>query len=377
VYYNNQSTSETDFISDELLEGTIIHDTTNFEVSKDPIFLTDAEGDTTQTLQPGIRFKLDTLFWHNKIIAKQGSPELANSNAFNNYFRGIYLKTETVDDKGTLIGLNLQNTLANITIYYTSDISEENEDRLQFTYDINFFGNQVNFIKNEFGNIIPVGDKETGDERLYLKGGEGNIAGIRLFPGETEDDNSILEAFKNNFAEYENGEFQTSKKLINEARLVLYVDQQLVSGNEPDRIYLYDLDNHQPIADYATDVLVNAIPRLSLSSHLGVLEREGDTPDGDGIRYILRVTRHLSNLIERDSTNVKLGLAVSANVNIENGADQGEVQAIDDSENLVPLSSIVSPRGTVLFGNASSDPETRLKLQVFYTCIRDNGDCDN
>jgi hypothetical protein len=58
-------------------------------------------------------------------------------------------------------------------------------------------------LKNEFGNIIPVGDKETGDERLYLKGGEGNIAGIRLFPGETEDDNSILEAFKNNFAEYE------------------------------------------------------------------------------------------------------------------------------------------------------------------------------
>jgi len=185
-------------------------------------------------------------------------------------------------------------------------------------------------------------------------------------------------AFKEDFAFYDNdSSYVSSRRLINEANLILYVDQELVEGNEPERLYLYDLNNYQPLVDYAADVIIQNVPRLSISSHLGILQREDDDPNGDGIKYVMRVTRHLNNLIERDSTNLRLGLAVSSNVNLESGSTQGDVQAIEGSEELVPLSSIVSPRGTVIHGNATTETEKRLKLKIFYTCIDEFEDCDN
>ena len=56
-------------------------------------------------------------------------------------------------------------------------------------------------------------------------------------------------------------------------------------------------------------------PSLSENNHLGPLQRDDDEPDGKGIKYKLRITEHINNLFIRDSTNVKLGLAGSSNVN--------------------------------------------------------------
>lgn len=33
----------------------------------------------------------------------------------------------------------------------------------------------------------------------------------------------------------------------------------------------------------------------------------------------------------------------------------------------VPSSSVISPEGTVIYGNATSNQEKKLKLQIYYT----------
>lgn len=378
-YYSNKSASEFEPISDELLEGTVLLDTASFAVSSESVYLLGNEEDTTQTLLPGMYFKLDNDYWKQKIIDQEGSSELANESAFRNYFRGIYFKTEGINNKGTLIGLNLGNNLSNITIYYKNDSSFEegnldpDGNPAQFNYRFNFQGNQVNFIDNDFEGSIPGGDQVNGDENLYLKGGEGSLAGIELF----SEDNA-LEDFKNTYADYdpETGEFIAYKRLINEANLVLFVNQNEVNGNEPERLYLYDLNNGTRLIDYSFDAFVSNVPRLSVASHLGILQREDGEPDGEGIRYTMKLTRHLLNIIESDSTNVRLGLAVASNVNLEAETNQGDVQATEGSAEMVPLSSITSPRGTVLFGNNTSYEEKKLRLKIFYTCLKDNEDCE-
>jgi hypothetical protein len=165
------------------------------------------------------------------------------------------------------------------------------------------------------------------------------------------------------------GEFVRSKRLVNEANLVFHVDQDFVDGEEPDRIFIYDLNNNSPLIDYFLDPTSNNFNPLETKIlHLGALERTDDEPDGEGIKYRLKITEHINNLLVRDSTNVKLGLAVSGNLNIENENNQYDI--ITDETNILdrlPISSIISPRGTVLFGNNTTDPDKKVQLEIFYT----------
>ncbi len=394
LYYSNRSTG-IDNISTAQLEGTPIlqvadnpldFSTTNlssFLPNPNQIVLKDGD-DMNTTLSPALRVKLRPEYWQEKIIDKENQPELSNQNNFNDYFRGIYFKVEELDSNaGNMILLNLASSNANIVLYYTRDNANADADPVQSTYVLNFSsysangnnvnGNRVNFIENEFE--LNDGDSENGDENLFLKGQQGSIAEIDLFGGDDIDDDqttmNAFETFKNEFAETDDaGMFVRSKKLINEANLVFYVNQDLVDGEEPDRLYLYDATNNKILTDYLFDRANDRLPLFSRINHLGILERDGTT--NDGIRYKMRITEHLKNLVRNDSTNVTLGLAVSANVNLENQDPfaetiQRKVLTEDESQANVPVSSIIYPRGTVLYGNNTTNEEKKLYLEIFFT----------
>jgi len=379
VYFSNYSASLTEPIDEAILMGPEIMSEIEFTVNSASIPLTDSLGETTQVLPPGIRMKLDTTYWKRKIIDMEGSSELGNQNNFNDYFRGVYFKSEAINNSGTLMGLNLNSSNAAITLYFKRDFQLDGSDEvqeIQSNFELRFGDIVANFTDNDFQFQIPEGNEETGDPRLYLKGNQGSRATIRLFDGMDDQGNSNFENFKQFFGTYNNGEFESSRKLINEANLVFYVDQDLVQGEEPDRIYLYDVDNARPLSDYFVDAVIQNNPGISVSSHLGILEREGDDPNGEGIKYKMRITNHIRNLIELDSTNIDLGLAVSINVNLESVNNQGFEQTEDGSDKFIPLSSILSPRGTILHGNNSEDEDKRLYLEIFYTCLETDEDCD-
>ncbi len=381
IYYSNKTTS-TGSISDAVLEGTLIRSINSFIPENKQIILTDTEGEITERQPPALRmvFKSGTPeqdaeleYWKEKIIDKSGEPEISNQSNLNDYFRGLYFKAEFDDDiTNNFAILNLTSNDANVTLHYTRDNTLNNDEPIQSTFTFNFVANRVNFLSNDF--TLSDGDPFLGDERLFLKGGEGSLAMIKLFDGENIDnDNNInsFELFKNDFVETdENGNFIRSKKLVNEANLVFYVDKDAVQSLvEPERIYIYDTKNNSPLIDYFFDSASTLDPINSRTAHLGRLEEVDNTANGGEVeyRYKIRITEHINNILVRDSSNVDLGLVVSGNINLESNAQDYDILNPEDDNDKLPVSSIITQRGTVLFGNNAMEEGKRLYLEIFFT----------
>jgi Domain of unknown function (DUF4270) len=87
-----------------------------------------------------------------------------------------------------------------------------------------------------------------------------------------------------------------------------------------------------------------------------------------GTKYKIRITDHVRNLINKDSTNVKLGLVVSESIN--SVAFSKRKPPITDGPTIksIPTMSVASPLGTILYGSNPSVPmDKRLKLEIYYT----------
>ncbi|NND50816.1 MAG: DUF4270 domain-containing protein [Flavobacteriaceae bacterium] len=410
TYFSDRTASDGSVISDGDLEGELLYTNDAFEVSSEQINLEDVdeEGETfiSQRFSPGIRVLLDNPndFWQNLIFNMEGEPELSNQSNFLNHFRGIYLKAEATDVNGTMMLLNL-GASASITLYYSNDFDDgdEDEDGIpnyadvdvdgdgmddngvdtdgdgindDFDFDqtggvddngdgidddlvqigegvftLNFGGNSVNFYDNNLIDI-PDGDEVNGDEKLFLKGAVGSMAVINLFNGDDEGNSPELEEFKAN------------NWLINEANLVFYVDQNTVQGPEPNRIFIYNAESNTLLIDYLIDQSLDTETLETKIDHLHPLERVDDEPDGQGIKYKIEITEHINNIFLRDSTNVKLGLAVTTDI----GAFQSlDIKDADDLPEKLIAGSVLSTKGTVLFGNNTTDEEKKLKLEIFYT----------
>ncbi len=394
-YFSNQSASASEPISDMSLEGEELIMLTGpqtsyttgangenvINISDEGFVLEEADNDDDEDTDPqilsreapGIRLKLDPAFWQTKIIDQEGESVLSSANSFEDYFRGIYFKAEPVNEDGSFLILDVASQLSQITIYYTRLTPSETDDEEatdQTTLLISFGSDRINFMDNDFTTPINTGDAVNGDSRIYLKGGEGGIARIKLFNGDdiNTSDDTTFEEWKDFFVETdEDGNFVKSKRLINEANLVFYVDQNMVQDGEPNRLYVYDIDNKTPLLDYFLDGLNNSIPSSSIVNHLGPLQRVNDDPKEPGIKYRFKITEHINNLLLRDSTNIELGLSVSLNVNLEGGNRQREIQNTNNSDLTIPVSSIITPRGTVLHGNSTEDESKRVYLEIYYT----------
>lgn len=306
----------------------------------------------TVRVSPRLRVALSTQFFKEYILDKQGSSELSNNNNFRNYIRGLYFEAEPVDGSGSMMMLNLNGEDAGIVLYYTA--FEEGGDsitEIPGSYKLDLGGNTVNTYSQELpaqiAQEIDEANEEFGAENLYLKGGAGSIAVIKLFENEAE----LEEVRSNNW-------------LINEASLTFYVDQDKVQGgnSEPERIYLYNLETKQPLIDYTINQPDVDSPLNSLTSHSGRLVRDEDK---NGISYTIRITEHLKQILnDEDAENVRLGLVVTQNINlVTNSALKNPVVGVDR----VPSASVITPRGTVLHGNLENDPRKRLKFNIIYT----------
>lgn len=366
VYYSN------DLSNFNSIEGTLLFER-NLLPSNSPVITTvpaaeDAENQdpVATTNSPRLRIRLDELptganaaYWQDAIFAKEGQDVLFNANAFRNYFRGIYFKATSVNDMGNYFLFDKANT--SITIYYKSG---DTDKRIEKNVVISFTGNSVVGYQNDFKTAISeelaVVNKAEGDSNLFLKGGQGSMAVIELF-GPDDDNDGIPE---------ELADLRSKKQLIREANLEFYVDQDKISDladgaiSEPERIYIYDLETNRPLIDYI-DFNTGEISLQKLSL-LGPLTK---TETGKGVSYKLRITEYIKGLLNEnnDSPNTKLGLVVSQNL-MSVGARVIENKTDADFPNRIPSSSVVSQKGTILYG---SNPEVadakRLKLRIFYS----------
>jgi len=358
-YYSNDASLAG--IEDELLYEHASFFPSNLEKEGDEV-----DGEPVK-LSPRLRIDSDTptsgliISDFDWLVDPVNQSNLSSASNFKDFYRGIYFKAEANSANGVLLGLDLSN--AEIEVFYEHTDPDGGAAPLEGSIKMLFSGTRVNILENDFP--YPVVDPDT-DSR-YLNGGQGAMVAVDLF-GDDLDDNGIADDLE---------DIRAKDWLINEASLEFYVDQSTPMGgeNEPDRIFLYNLDDNKVLLDYQFDNTSESDTNLTQLNHLGKLERDAS---GFGVKYKLRVTEHITDLIRNDSTNVRLGLAVTNNVLALGSSklktpivvgDDGEYPAnseIDDIKTIFS-SSVNSHRGTVLYNENAVDENKRIKLTIYYT----------
>lgn len=348
------------------------------------------DADVTVRTAPGMRLNLDKTFFKTKII-EAPAGKLVNNNVFKDYFRGLYFKVENTGDAGSLALLNFKQ--GKITIKYKQDVSltdPSEANRVKKTITLNMTGNTVTLLENTpnptYTTALAGANQTLGDEKLFIKGGEGAMTVINLFGtldvrGFDSEGNptTVPNGVPDELDDLRNPE-GGEKLLINEANLVFNIDQTAMNGTtEPNRIYLYDLNNNRPLLDYYFDTTVGANAKLNKYVHGGIIQTEGISPNKIGVKYKIRITNYLRNLLKNsDSTNVKLGLVVTENIGLITNVKLKtpfvvrQIPAADGTSRdftvkWAPVSNVFNPLGTVLFGNIPSTENKRLKLEIYYT----------
>lgn len=331
--------------------------------------------------KPAMKLSLKKQFFQDKIFGAGVGTNLSNNNAFKQYFRGLYFKVENAagsPSQGSLSLINFKQ--GTVTITYKQGPADNRETK---TIILNMAGNTVNLFENVDNQSYVDGSSNPntalGDPKLYLKGGAGSTAVIKLF---SDADNYSYNDHDNNpetpaqLINTPNGvsdqldDIRQNNWLVNNAALTFYIENTAMgSAPEPRRVYLYDLDNKRPLIDYYTDVTSTANPKSSKFIHGGLLEKE-DVENGRGVRYKIRITNHIRNLVnaELDSTNVRLGLVVTESISLLGNGKIKNHQPTPVPTDYVPYASVINPLGTILYGNTPDVPEDkRLKLEIYYT----------
>lgn len=328
----------------------------------------DAGKETTTYTAPEMRLNLNTAFFQEKIL-KAASSKLASTDVFQEYFRGLYFNVEKATDGSPSNMALMDFSKGKITITYkaktdiTTDAPETTEERTIVVNLVNptSSGGTANLLQDvkdaNYSAAISSSsvNKTEGDERLYLKGGQGSAVVIKLNDFVSKIDDIRAKNWK-----------------VNEANLIFNIDSEKMTGaDEPKRIYLYDLTNNVPLADYYADQSTS----LTAGDTKGAKRVFGGLINLDankrGKTYKITVTEYIRSLIKSTTAqNVDLGLVVTESIGItaSNFLENRIVLQPNEYFSQVPRASIMNPLGTILYGGKSSVPEDkRLRLEVYYT----------
>ena len=354
------------FSKETLFDDNIEIDTNEVVIyNEDDPDTNDVDESTTvkERLSPRLKIPLDNAFFQDKILNKEGSIDLLNPDNFNLFFKGLIISSYNFSDDLLMI-LDYSNSKIKINYDYdvyndngtaddTSDDSVEKENK---DFEILLSGNQLNlFNKDNYSQEIL--DNVNNSENLskgYLKGGEGFMLELDLFT-ENNGENIL-------------NEIRAKGWLINEANLTVYVDQTTINSYggliEPARLYLYNIENQTPLIDYFIDNSTGNKESDKKINHDGLLEYQSDKK---GLKYKIRISEHIKNIVRNDSISPKLGLVVTSSIENTQNLDLRENYSLGT----IPISSAINPLGTVIYGpNPESENfEKRLRLEIYYTEI--------
>lgn len=347
MYYTDDSQKFEDH-----LESTPLYVNNSFKPSKKEVVLTTPkrnpegnEQDTTK-MSPQLRIKLPVEYFEQAILEKEGSDQLMTNANFIDYFRGIYLKTEQLQDAGFFGILDFRSNDAGIYLYYknerlSNNTDEDEDEEISYNYNsfkLNFARQTVNVFETDYLQL------PAAEDNLYVKGGQGSMAVIDLFTDENQ-----LDSLRN------------TGWMVNEANLKFYINKDAMPSQQknPERLLVYDVNNKRMLKDYsvASGIRENDVLNSRLV-HLGRMEN-----DEHGTYYKMRITNYIHDIINNDSTNTRLGLVVSQNVNNDNMAN---VETPEQNISKAPLSTVLARNGTVLYGPEAPQGKA-LKLEIYYT----------
>jgi hypothetical protein len=326
----------------------------------------EAERIVKERFAPGMWINLDKDFFFNKILSASSS-DLVNQNNFKEFFKGLYFQVEQNSGQtGAMAQLDFSKGFIDIQYHSKMDVSS---DLKKNSFKLNLKGNTINFFdftrSVNYETALTSSNPSSGDQYLYIKGGDGSVAFVDLFGENDTDGNGVAD---------ELDQLRLNNWLINDAVLTLYIENQ--NQKEPRRIFIYDVDNRRPLIDYIDDISTNANPKLNKNNHGGIIEIDSD---GKGVRYRFKIRNHINKIIngtnEVDLKNIRLGIAVTENINNINFSTLSypfnlpvfmPSSSPDQLISRLPVSHVMNPLGTILFGSNTTD-EKKMKLEIYYT----------
>lgn len=315
-------------------------------------------------LTPRIRIPLQKEFFQEKILDFEGQSVFSNPDSFSKHLRGLIIKADGFNDDLYML-LDISNAQVRIEYEYDevntnstpADTSDDTTEKASKTYMLNF-GFHFNTIKNENYNSqvnqeILASQGNMPSEKIYLSG-NGLFSTLRLFEEDSEGERILDELRENQW-------------MINEANLVLYIDQDqyntLEQSQLPDRLYLYKYNTGFPLSDFSIDNTVNN-EKKNRDKYIygGILEHDDDDRP---YRYKFKITDHVNRLYRNDSTNIVLGLVPAGGLTL---LTSKIAETVDQEFIKYPATAVVNPKGVILHGSKSQNhPDGGLKLEIYYT----------
>lgn len=349
--------------SDRLNNSTNTAQNTDFTFSKNEIKLYAYNADGTPQLvdgkqkvkerfAPGIWLDLDKNYFQTKFFANNKHQSLINNGLLKEYFRGLYFEAVDSYNQNALAQLNLSK--GKVVFVYKVDgaidsaTNQPKRERKTYEFNIGYMESDstpitattVNLLENNF-------DLENNSAgNIWLKGGgKTSYATISLFGNDSDNSGKAdeLETLISN------------KWLVNQALLTLYVDHTATGLDtiaSPKQLFLYDFKNNKVLADYTSDTSTTGKPIFG-----GGL----NTTNKSVHKYQFRLTNHINNLIQKDSTNVSLGLVVASDIN------NSIMNRVKTTDKRIPMTATMNPFGTVIYGPNASNSDVRMKLEIYYT----------
>jgi len=307
-------------------------------------------GVNNDTLPPHFVMPLDTAFFRQKFFEKAGRPVLTDNELFKNYFRGLYVHVKPVNQNGHLMLLDPAN--ARLVIAYRYEFLNNNgtpddssDDFIDYGYEefkltpATIIQTYRNAFYPQVEQKITGGDAVNGEEKTYVKGDAGAMTVVKLF---TPDE--LYELRNNDW-------------LINQANIRFYIDPTEMNGipeeEYPAQLFLYKKDSKSTLSDLSLESDDGYMIDLTkvLKIYNGRLTHD---EDADIYYYEFNITRHIKEVLRKDSANVALGLRVSIPLDqfLQNPAPEKDPDAY-------------LPYGVVLQGNLSADKPA--ELIIYYT----------
>ena len=378
---NNFESSKAYFSDDDFYEqgfyGKTLHDdSVNLNFDEIPVFYTEDDPATEEDElsqvnfyeTPRLRVPLDVNFFQRTFINLEGSEKFVNQANFNNFFKGLIVRAENFTDDLYMM-LDISNSRIVLEYDYNSyningtynDVSDDTIETKKASSVIPLGGVTINIYDHE--NFDPkilaevnTSAKNLPSEKIYLNGSK-FISKLKLF----SNDNSVSDELKS---------FMSKDVLINEANIVLHLDEEMSKSNSktlPERLYIYSYDNGSPIEDYNKDFSIDyTTTSLNMNKFTfgGLLQYDSNN---NPTSYKFNITNHVSNIVRNDSLNIDLGLTTMSNIDDVFTLKNGYLPNM--KKILLPSSSLSFPFPVSLFGSSpdESNLSKRLKLEILYT----------
>lgn len=282
--------------------------------------------------KPFMSIPLNKTQIQKKLVDVASSGNFASQNDFNHYFKGLYIASEIMNSNNSHI-VSLDFKGAKMRIFYSNLVDEsdsqdlnkngvkgEKDVRVPKSYSFNLEGIKSNVYRRSNYNL-----EDT--KRLYVQGAAGAIV--------------LTDPFSNLDIE----EMRKTPKLITQANLVFYVDQDKSSSDVPKQLFIYNYDKSEKIVDL--------LYTNKTSSIGGNLEK---TDDGKPYRYVFRITRHIAELLKNTKENSpKLAIKTF------------NVTDISNKESKSVLNYNWNPKGVVLHGVDSEIENKRPTFEINYS----------